>query len=168
MTITNALTPSTVEALRGLQKTIGEANEAKGFHGDRPDRNDFIPGERGDRAYINAERFYQANLHMLIVSEAAEAHDEIRNGRAADETYYPEPQLPPSLVAEVGVAKARELIAEQAEGKPRKPEGVPSEIADGIIRGFDYFHRNGIDGAGIIVEKLIYNASRPYKHGKKF
>lgn len=154
MTSTSALTPSTVEALRELQKTIGEANEAKGFHGDRPDRADFVPGERGDRAFVNAERFYQANLHMLIVSEAAEAHDEIRNGRAADETYYPT------------------AVNEWPEGEPApgpfKPEGVPSEIADGIIRGFDYFHRNGIDGAGIILEKLVYNASRPYKHGKKF
>jgi hypothetical protein len=163
-----SLTPSSVEALRELQKIIGEANEAKGFHGDRPERADFVPGERGDRAFVNAERFYQANLHMLIVSEAAEAHDEIRNGRAADETYYADAALPPSLVAEVGVEKARELISQDNAGNPRKPEGVPSEIADGIIRGFDYFHRNKIDGAGIIVEKLIYNASRPFKHGKKF
>jgi len=162
------LTPSTIEALRELQNIIGTANEAKGFHGDRPDRADFVSGERGDVAYINAERFYQANLQMLIVSEAVEAHDEIRHGRAADETYYPELQLPGSLVAEVGVARARELIEADNADKPRKPEGVPSEIADGIIRGFDYFHRNNIDGAGIIVEKLIFNTSRPYKHGKKF
>jgi hypothetical protein len=139
------LTASTVEALRELQTTIGENNEAKGFHGDRPERGDFVPGERGDRAFENAERFYQANLHMLIVSEAVEAHDEIRSGRAADETYYP-----------------------TTIGLSAKPEGVPSEIAEGIIRGFDYFHRNNIDGAAIIVEKIIFNTSRPYKHGKKF
>lgn len=162
------LTASTVEALRELQATIGENNKAKGFHGDRPERGDFVSGERGDRAYENAERFYQANLHMLIVSEAVEAHDEIRHGRAADETYYPEPQLPSSLVAEAGVEKAREEINAYNAAKPRKPEGVPSEIADGIIRGFDYFHRNNIDGAAIIVEKIIFNTSRPYKHGKKF
>jgi hypothetical protein len=162
------LTTDTVEALRKLQQTIGEANEAKGFHGDRPERADFVPGERGDRAFVNAERFYQANLQMLIVSEAVEAHDEIRNGRAADETYYAGLPLPSSLVAEVGVAKASELMAADAEGKPSKPEGVPSEMADGIIRGFDYFHRNKIDGAAMIAEKLTYNATRPFKHGKKF
>ncbi|MFW0772508.1 hypothetical protein ACLRGI_05000 [Paenarthrobacter nitroguajacolicus] len=162
------ISASTIEALRELQKTIGENNEAKGFHGDRPDRADFVPGERGDVAFINAERCYQANLQMLIVSEAVEAHDEIRHGRAADETYYPELQLPGSLVAEVGVDRARELIEADNAGKPRKPEGVPSEIADGIIRGFDYFYRNNIDGAAIIVEKIIFNTSRPHKHGKKF
>ena len=144
------LTPSTVEALRELQQTIGEANKAKGFHDDMPNRADFVPGKRGDRAFESAMRHYHGNLHMLIVSEAAEAHDEIRAGRAADFTYYDVP-------------------AEGAfDDAPRKPEGVPSEIADGIIRGFDYFARHNIDGASMIVEKLIYNASRPFKHGKKF
>lgn len=163
----NALTPATVEALRELQQTIGENNKAKGFHDDQPSRDDFVAGERGARAFINAERCYQANLQMLIVSEAVEAHDEIRAGRAADETYYAEPHLPPSLVAEVGVEKARELMQADSADKPRKPEGVPSEIADGIIRGFDYFHRNGIDGARIIVEKIIFNVTRPHKARKE-
>lgn len=159
------LTPSTVEALRELQTTIGEANKAKGFHGDRPDRADFVPGERGDRAFVNAERFYQANLQMLIVSEAVEAHDEIRSGRAANETYYPS-HNPGCALADHN-AYGRPGDAPDCTCTP-KPEGVPSEIADGIIRGFDYFHRNGIDGANMIVTKLVYNSTRPYKHGKKF
>lgn len=129
------------EVLRGLQEQIGTANEAKGFHDDAPSRADFIPGERGDRAFEAALGHYHGNLHMLIVSEAVEAHDEIRHGRQAHERYYDE---------------------------TGKPEGVPSEIADGIIRGFDYFHRNGIDGASVILEKLAYNTTRPFKHGKKF
>ena len=152
------LTPSTVEALRELQQTIGEANKAKGFHDDMPDRADFVPGDRGDRAFESAMRHYHGNLHMLIVSEAAEAHDEIRAGRAADETYYPT------------AIEGSEVLKQPYRngGGPAKPEGVPSEIADGIIRGFDYFARHNIDGASMIVEKLIYNASRPFKHGKKF
>jgi len=128
------------DALRELQTTIGENNEAKGFHDDAPSRADFIPGERGDQAFEAALGHYHGNLHMLIVSEAVEAHEEIRHGRQAHEHYY-------------------------SDGKP---EGVPSEIADGIIRGFDYFHRNGIDGASAILEKIAYNTTRPYKHGKKF
>jgi hypothetical protein len=162
------LSLNTVEALRELQQIVGEANNAKGFHEDAPNRDDFVPGERGDRAYSNALNHYHGNLHMLLVSEAVEAHDEIRNGRRADESYYPAPALPSSLVAEVGVARAQELVEERSAGKPRKPEGVPSEIADGVIRAFDYAYRSGFDLAGMIAEKLTYNTTRPYKHGKKF
>ena len=128
------------EALRGLQKTIGSNNAAKGFHEDMPDRADFVPGERGDVAFENCTRHYHGNLLMLIVSEAVEAHDEIRNGHAPTETYY-------------------------VKGKP---EGVPSEVADGIIRGLDYGHRHNIDIPSMVLEKISYNTTRPYKHGKKF
>lgn len=138
---------ATAETLRALQHKIGTENEAKGFHEDIPRREDFVPGKRGDQAFENATRHYHGNLHMLIVSEAVEAHDEIRNGRDPQETYYP----------------FRAFGEELA-----KPEGVPSEIADVVIRGFDYAHRHGIDLAAIILEKLAYNTTRPYKHGKKF
>lgn len=148
-----ALTPSTVEALRELQDTVGEANDAKGFHDDAPDRNDFVPGDRGDIAYANALNHYHGNLFMLIVSEAAEGHDEIRGGKPADLTYYPTAQ--------------RDLDGTPVGG-PHKPEGVPSETADIVIRAFDYAYRSGFDLAGIIVEKLAYNTTRPFKHGKKF
>lgn len=131
---------STLDTLRELQATIGQNNAAKGFHDDKPQRADFVEGERGDRAFENCTRHYHGNLLMLIVSEAVEAHDEIREGRAPQETYY-------------------------VNGKP---EGVPSEVADGIIRGFDYGHRNSIDIPSMILEKAKFNTTRPYKHGKKF
>ncbi|AYN55857.1 pyrophosphatase [Arthrobacter phage Auxilium] len=156
------LTASTVEALRELQQTCGDTAASKGFHDDRPFECEHVEMDEG--ALAN----WQGNKLLLIVSEVIEAHDEIRNGRAADETYYPEPALPNSLVAEVGVAEARELINADLEGKARKPEGVPSEIADAVIRCFDFAYTEGFDLAGIIAEKLVYNASRERLHGKKF
>ena len=46
--------------------------------------------------------------------------------------------------------------------------GVEVELADCIIRILDYCGRNNIDISGAIDEKLEYNKSRPYKHGKTY
>lgn len=78
---------------------------------------------------------------MLMVSEFAEALEEIRDGHAPDEVYYnPE--------------------------KPDKPEGFPIELADAIIRIADTSEWLGIDLDQAVRIKEQYNATRPYKHGK--
>jgi NTP pyrophosphatase (non-canonical NTP hydrolase) len=83
------------------------------------------------------------NQMMLIVGEVAEGHEEVRKGHAPAFSYYPD------------------------EGK--KPEGVPSEIADLVIRAFDFCGQHRIDIAAAIAEKMGYNATRPMFHGgKKF
>ncbi|AYR01591.1 pyrophosphatase [Arthrobacter phage Seahorse] len=142
------LTASTVEALRELQQTCGDTAASKGFHDDRPTEYRY----ESEPVYQSAKRDWQGNKLLLIVSEVVEAHDEIRNGRAADETYYP-------------TATGEALL--HSDG-PFKPEGVPSEIADAVIRCFDFAYTEGFDLAGIIAEKLVYNASRERLHGKKF
>lgn len=50
----------------------------------------------------------------------------------------------------------------------RKPEGVPIEIADIIIRCLDLCDLYGIDIENALTLKQEYNEHRPYKHGKKF
>jgi len=120
-----------------LQKRCGEAAAAKGFHEDRP-----LDG----RIEPNRLRDWQGNKLMLIVSEVAEAQDELRKGNSAYHTYYPG----------------------NREDLPWKPEGVPSELADVVIRVLDFCYTEGIDLEAIIEEKLAYNATREYKHGKKF
>lgn len=79
---------------------------------------------------------------MLVVSEAAEAVEEYRHGRGLTEVHY-----------ETGT-----------NGLP-KPCGIPSELADIVIRTADLCGRWGIDLDAAIAEKLAYNATRPYRHG---
>jgi NTP pyrophosphatase (non-canonical NTP hydrolase) len=48
-----------------------------------------------------------------------------------------------------------------------KPEGIPIELADVIIRICDTCGQYGIDLDRAIRLKMEYNKTRPYKHGKK-
>lgn len=128
--------------LTTLQAEIGEANASKGFHDD---------GARL-RAYggLAAERSYWISRLALITTEVAEAIEELRGGHLIDETYYPTKTL------------------EAPEGAERhKPEGVPSELADVVIRALDLAHEASIDLPAMIAEKLAYNTTRPHLHGKK-
>lgn len=49
-----------------------------------------------------------------------------------------------------------------------KPEGAAVEMADCVIRIFDWFGKMGIDVEALIREKHNYNVTRPYKHGKQY
>ena len=76
----------------------------------------------------------------LIASEVFEAFEDVRAGRPLNENY----------------------------GTGDKPEGVPSELADIIIRTLDLSTEWGVDIQGAVTEKLAYNRTRDYRHGKKF
>lgn len=50
-----------------------------------------------------------------------------------------------------------------------KPDGIPAELADVVIRIFNACHFWGVDLEKAVREKLDYNDSRPVRHGgKKF
>ena len=76
----------------------------------------------------------------LIHSEVSEALEEYRNGRLPTEVYT---------------------------GNNGKPEGIPIELADVIIRVLDYCGYAGIDIDAAISQKHEYNRTRPYRHGGK-
>ena len=84
----------------------------------------------------------------LFHSELSEALEEWRNGHAPTEVYFS-----PSVTAE-GV-------------QTKKPEGVPIELADVLIRIFDVSKTYGIDLEAALRLKMEYNRSRPHLHGGK-
>ena len=71
------------------------------------------------------------------------------------------------IVSELG-----EAVEELRHNKPvsytvnGKPEGVLMELADTVIRIADMCGYNQWDLEGAIKEKMAFNATRPYKHGK--
>lgn len=143
--------------IKTLTERIASINAANGFS-----EFDTIPEDQKVRYII--EKLW------LVGSELTEAGEELRNGHGITETYYLPAPVPATLVAEVGdVEKARELHLAYLEeqGKPKKPEGFPSEIADAVIRLLHLVAETGIDLEAIIDEKLDYNATRGHKHGGK-
>ena len=74
----------------------------------------------------------------LIHSELSEALEEYRNGHATSYRF-----------------------------KDGKPEGMPSELADVVIRVMDLCEHLGINLAQAIDTKHEYNKNRPYRHGGK-
>ena len=51
------------------------------------------------------------------------------------------------------------------EGK--KPCGIPIELADLLIRTLSLMAAYKMDVGSLVLEKMKYNLTRPYKHGKK-
>ena len=99
------------------------------------------------RAHENSVKhgFWEKNRDFgevisLMHCELSEAFEEYRKGKGFNESYY-------------------------EDGK--KLCGIPSELADVVIRIFDFCGGNDIDLEKIILEKMEYNEIRPYKHGKK-
>lgn len=86
------------------------------------------------------ERPYNFVEHlMLMVSEASEALEEVRAGHALDEIYF----------------------------KNGKPEGVPTELADIIIRVLDSMHHLGINIDEVVRMKIEHNKTRARMNGGK-
>jgi len=88
----------------------------------------------------------------LIHSELSEAPEEERAGR------------PLMYFKEVNGF----IVTEFNEWRGEKPEGVAVELADAVIRIADLCGYLGIDLEKAIAEKMAYNETRPYKHGKQF
>ncbi len=71
-------------------------------------------------------------------------------------------------------SEVSEALEDYREGKLRlqhtddgKPVGLPSELADVVIRVLDMSGALGIDLESVIAEKMAYNERRPYRHGGK-
>lgn len=111
---------------------------------------------------------------MLMVSEIAEACECARSGEPP--LHYGILESPPNFESEY--ARYHRLQMEK-HGKNTyltapfeainrvKPEGELVELADAMIRIFDYCGSKGWDLEEAIRLKMEYNATRPYRHGNK-
>lgn len=87
-------------------------------------------------------------MHMLMVSEIAEATEEVRSKKA---DVYSGNAVGSLNVKEAGT----------------KPEGEAIELVDCVVRIFDYFGSKGWDFEELLKLKTDYNKTRSHKHGNK-
>ncbi len=102
-----------------------------------------------EKGWWDEERTF-GDVISLCHSELSEALEEYRAGNEG--IYYK--------------SEDGRVSREQSEEFP-KPEGIPIEFADVIIRILDFCGREGIDIAEAIAIKNAYNETRPYRHGGK-
>lgn len=79
------------------------------------------------------------DLLMLMVSELSEAYEEHRKWHEPDEVYV----------------------------HAGKPEGIPIELADCVIRILSFAGKHNINLQQAILDKMAYNETREHRHGGK-
>lgn len=143
----------TADQLRGvlepLAREIGEVNVANGWDASRAMLAD---PDAYDPRWRTAHKIAELGLIDTEVSEAIEV---VRRGYGMREVYYPTSATNQPTFEMDGMTKLH------------KPEGVPSELADVIIRVLDIADAYGIDIAAAVVEKLAHNRTRGLHHGGK-
>lgn len=156
-------------SLNELAQEVHSIAKAEGFW---PDTSERLEAARNP-----------AEVLMLIVSEATEAMEAIRDGMPLNEARTSWVSTRYTVAHEISshglrpgtpvyrlrdTEPWRELTDDvyRQLGFVGKPEGVPSELADIIIRTLDACAAWGIDIETAMREKIIYNAQREHLHGR--
>jgi len=109
----------------------------------------------------------------LIHSEVSEALEDFRDGKLPHEMTYAEKKVAGHDDSGNTIHYQTHFATMYGEDntdttmKPRKPCGIPSELADIIIRVLHVAGKHGVDIERAVREKTEYNESRPIKHGGK-
>lgn len=129
--------------------SIGKWAKSKGWNSKVTDEN---PSKFGEQI-------------ALMTTELSEAFEAFRDGKPLDHTYF-------LITKEIDERYSKGMVTvDEADFEKYtdscKPEGVPSELADCVIRIFHFCHDNDIDLEKIIMMKMKYNETRAYRHGGK-
>ena len=109
----------------------------------------------------------------LMHSELSEALEDVRDGKHPNAVWYEEKIPAFNEKGERIVVDDKPAFVAIKHGKPGdveqmyKPCGIPSELADVIIRALHFSGKHNIDIEQAVREKMLYNETRPHKHGGK-
>ena len=86
---------------------------------------------------------------------------------------FHEPGTNPAVYIALMHSELSEALEALRKGDPESTKipgfrHLEEELADAVIRIFDFAGREDLNLSRAIVEKHKYNKSRPFKHGKKF
>jgi NTP pyrophosphatase (non-canonical NTP hydrolase) len=126
--------------VRDMQKDSFECAQAHGFLLEEP-----FTGADIDR-------------HLLLtVGELCEAQNELRQGIPAQRIYFP------GFIETI--RQDEDSLFNELAAKGVKPEGVPIELADAVLRVYNLAAKLGIDIQQAMQLKHNYNLTRPFQHG---
>jgi hypothetical protein len=115
-----------------------------------------------DKGWYEEPRTFGESI-ALMHSELSEALEDYRSGKGFNEVWY-EYNHPTYKTPFTELTPTIEINGKILIGKPC---GIPSELADTVIRIFDACGDLGINLQAAIDGKMRYNATRPVRHGGK-
>jgi NTP pyrophosphatase (non-canonical NTP hydrolase) len=113
-----------------------------------------------DHGWWDEDRNFGEQI-ALMHSELSEALEEYRNNKGMAEIYF-------ECKKSNCIHKTNGLCSQVKNSCPyAKPCGIPTELADCIIRIADTCGKYGIDLEKALKIKMEYNKTRPFRHGGK-